>query len=53
VVTQALVGGMLELAWPEEEGDGVPTGAVVAGAAVGVGGIAVAAYYIRNRRSRQ
>jgi leucyl aminopeptidase len=53
VVTQALVGGLLEIAWPEEEGGGVPTEAVVAGAAAGVGGIAVAAYYIRQRRSER
>ena len=53
VVTQALVGGMLELAWPEEEVDGTQTGVVVTGAAAGVGGIAIAAYYIRKRRSGQ
>lgn len=53
VVTQALVGGLLELAWPEEEGGSVPTEAVVAGAAAGAGAIAVTAYYIRHRRSER
>ncbi len=52
-VSQALAGGLLELTAPEDEGGGIPTEAVVAGVAAGTGGIAVAAFYIRHRRSER
>jgi hypothetical protein len=52
-VSQALAGGLLELTAPEDEGGGIPTEAVVAGVAAGAGGIAVAAFYIRHRRSER
>ncbi len=50
VVSQAVAGGLLDLAAEEADTGEFPTEAIVAGAAAGVGAIAVSAYYIRYRR---